>query len=61
MVADIYRLFVFDGKGRIPVSDSEAELVTLARDYGSRVDSEMTLTLAELLESAERKKAEPAR
>ena len=59
-VADIYRLLVFDGKGRIPVSDSEVDLVALARDYGNRVDTTLTLTLAELFESADRKKAEAA-
>jgi membrane protein len=49
-VADIYRVFVFDAKGRIPAADSDAELVALARDYGARIDANFSLTLAELFE-----------
>jgi membrane protein len=51
-VAEIYRVFVFDTKGRIPATDSDEELITLARDYGGRIDANLQLTLAELFENA---------
>jgi hypothetical protein len=53
-------LFVFDAKGRIPAADSDAELVTLAHDYGGRIDANLQLTLMELFESAG-KKDDPAK
>jgi membrane protein len=59
-IAEIYRLFVFDAKGRIPAADSDAELVTLAHDYGGRIDANLQLTLMELFESAG-KKDDPAK
>lgn len=54
-VAEIYRVFVFDAKGRVPAAESDEELVTLARDYGGRIDANLQLTLAELFENAVKK------